>query len=158
MEIRPACLDDIPALVELFVAVVDERTWLGTEPGFDRERSGTRYAERIASADNLVLVAQAGDAIVGTLQLALKEGLHHLGMMIAHGYRAQGIGTELLLAALAWAREHASAGIALGVFPHNAGALRLYEKTGFRIVRRSEAACTRQTGEVWDLIEMEHRF
>jgi ribosomal protein S18 acetylase RimI-like enzyme len=157
-EIRSAHLEDIPALIDLFASVVDERTWLGTEPGFDRERIRAGYTRTIDSDDHLTLVAEAGGALVGTLRLAPTDAGHGLGMLIARGHRGCGLGTRLVDAAIAWARARAGTTISLGVFPHNAAALRLYEKAGFRTVRRLAGAYTRQTGDVWDVIEMEKRI
>ena len=53
--IRHASLDDIPALVDLFATVVDERLWLGTQPGFDRERIRAGYVRTIVLDEYLTL-------------------------------------------------------------------------------------------------------
>lgn len=156
MAIRQARIDDAAAVIELFTNVVAERRWLGTEPGFDRERYRAAYADRIASDEALTLVAEIDGDIVGELTLWPQDnGLHELGMLIAPEYRGQSLGTQLLATAQSWVRDRRNDGIALSVFPHNDAALRLYEKLGFQIVGRREDAFIRQTGEVYGLIEME---
>jgi ribosomal protein S18 acetylase RimI-like enzyme len=154
---RPARLDDITALIDLFTAVVDERTWLGTEPGFDRERIRAGYTRTIVLDDYLTLVAEVNGAIAGTLRLTPERDAYALGMFVAADRRGHGTGTALVDAALQWARARAVPVIRLGVFAHNAAGLRLYEKTGFRITARRAGAYVRQTGEVFDLLEMERR-
>jgi ribosomal protein S18 acetylase RimI-like enzyme len=153
--IRHATVADVPALVALFVDVVDERRWLGTEPGFDQERINAGYMRTMDDPSYLTLVADDAGTIVGTLRLYPRETDHTLGMLIAAGYRGQGLGTRLVADAVAWARARGSAKIVLGVFPHNVAAQRLYESAGFHVTQRRAGAYTRQTGEVWDLIELE---
>jgi ribosomal protein S18 acetylase RimI-like enzyme len=158
IEIRQAQLGDIPRLVELFTAVVAERTWLGTEPGFDPERLRTGWSRRIALEDHLTLVAAGGERIVGTLSLVPAEAEHELAMLVAAGYRGQRIGTKLIAAAVAWSRKQGIAMLGLGVFAHNTAAIRLYQSAGFHEVKRRDAARARQTGEIYDIIEMEVRL
>ena len=156
--LRHAEPDDIPALLELFVQVVDERLWLCTEPGFDRERTRAGYARTIDDPHYLTLVAALQDSIVGTLRLTPEALDHGLGMMLADGHRGRGIGRLLLDAAIMWGRSNNVAAISLGVFPHNTAARRLYEAAGFTETSRREIAVIRQTGDAWGLIEMELRL
>lgn len=152
--LRHATLDDIEALVELFGRVVDERLWLGTEPGFDRRRIHDGYARTIVDPAHLTLVAETNGELIGSLRLTLQESAHGLGMMIADGFRNMGTGRLLLDAALMWARTQAIGTIELGVFPHNTAARRLYERAGFIEVSRRDIAYIRQTGDAWGIIEM----
>lgn len=46
-------------------AVAAERIWIGTEPGFDRERYASRWRKRIDQLSSAVLVATVGDRIGG---------------------------------------------------------------------------------------------
>lgn len=54
--------------------------------------------------------------------------------------RGKGLGTELLRAAADFVREQGAEMLALEVLESNAGALRLYERLGFRTVERTLAA------------------
>jgi ribosomal protein S18 acetylase RimI-like enzyme len=154
---RTARLEDITALIDLFTAVVDERTWLGTEPGFDRERIRAGYTRTIVLDEYLTLVAEVNGTIAGSLRLTPHEDAYALGMFVAADRRGYGAGTALVDAALRWARTRAIPVIRLGVFAHNTAGLRLYEKTGFLITACRAGAYVRQTGEVFDLLEMERR-
>jgi RimJ/RimL family protein N-acetyltransferase len=51
--------------------------------------------------------------------------------MVAASHRRQGVGTALLQAAVEWARKADVHKLELHVFPHNMGAIKLYEKFGF---------------------------
>jgi ribosomal protein S18 acetylase RimI-like enzyme len=154
---RPARLDDVTSLIDLFTAIVDERAWLGTEPGFDRERIRAGYTRTIVLDDYLTLVAEVSGSIAGSLRLTPGQDAYALGMFVAADRRGYGTGTVLVDAALHWAHARAIPVIRLGVFAHNIAGLRLYEKCGFRITARRAGAYERQTGEVFDLLEMERR-
>jgi RimJ/RimL family protein N-acetyltransferase len=52
--------------------------------------------------------------------------------MVALGARRQGVGTQLLEAAVDWAREAGVRKLELHVFPWNGAALALYEAFGFQ--------------------------
>ncbi|MBA2385279.1 MAG: GNAT family N-acetyltransferase, partial [Actinobacteria bacterium] len=55
-----------------------------------------------------------------------------LGLMVAAAHRRRGIGTRLLAGAVDWARSAGVRKLELHVFPHNEGAIALYESFGFR--------------------------
>ena len=57
-------------------------------------------------------------------------------------------------AALAWARERGVHKVCLSVFPHNAAAIALYRRYGFVEEGRRVKQYRRQSGELWDTIEM----
>jgi RimJ/RimL family protein N-acetyltransferase len=144
--VRPATADDVPAIVAAFAAVVDERRWLGTEPGFDREERIARLRAGIEDPDVAVLLAEArGSAgpsrpdlpddppvIVGNLNIERHSyGVCELGMFVADGWRGRGVGRRLLEAAIAWARSVGAHKIALQMWPDNAAAEALYRGCGF---------------------------
>lgn len=58
------------------------------------------------------------------------------GMAVEPEWRGRGIGTRLLAEAEADCRRHGLDKLSLVVFEQNAGAKRLYERAGFREVRR----------------------
>jgi GNAT superfamily N-acetyltransferase len=104
---RPARLDDITSLIDLFTAVVDERTWLGTEPAFDRERIRAGYTRTIVLHHYLTLVAEVSGSMAGSLRLTPGQGAYALGMFVAADRRGQSTGTALVDSALRWARARA---------------------------------------------------
>jgi RimJ/RimL family protein N-acetyltransferase len=54
------------------------------------------------------------------------------GLMVAARARRQGIGAALIEEAMKWARGVGIVKLELTVFPHNAPAIALYRKLGFR--------------------------
>lgn len=146
---------DIDAVLLLFDAVANERLWIGTEPGYDREKYRDIFG-RAASGGNGMFVAETPDGeIVGMLSsYDHAEYGWMLGMMIDARYRGAGIGKALLDALCGWARARAIAQLSLLVFPHNERALRLYRGAGFVEIERFPADVTRKDGAVWDTILM----
>ncbi len=73
-------------------------------------------------------------------QPPLRTSLHRATVMmgIERPYRALGLGSQLMKAALEWAKEQPSLEwLELGVFAHNEPAIRLYEKFCFQEVGRT---------------------
>lgn len=131
---------DARALVDLARAVAAEpEGWLLSEGEWrsvaDERRAlkSQRWADEFAV---FVAVDGAGRP-VGRLSLVRDDhtACHHvadLGIMVAREWRGRGVGTALLAAAAAWAASVGIARIELHVFPHNEGAIALYERCGYR--------------------------
>jgi RimJ/RimL family protein N-acetyltransferase len=138
--IRRATPADAQALVELGRAVGGEpEGWLISDSkwrGVSDERRYLRAVRRFPHA--AVFVAEAEDAeVVGRLSIARDDHpasghVADLGLMVAAAHRRRGIGHALLDAAVEWARECGVQKLELHVFPHNEGAIALYERFGFR--------------------------
>jgi RimJ/RimL family protein N-acetyltransferase len=112
-------------------------------------------AEEIESDDAIVLVAEAGGEAVGQLGLRLASyGVADLGMTVAAGWRGRGVGTALLTEAVDQARKAGAHKLALQVWPHNAAALALYERFGFRREGYLTRHYRRRSGELWDAVVM----
>jgi RimJ/RimL family protein N-acetyltransferase len=84
-----------------------------------------------------VLVAELDGVIVGRLSLArdphpASAHVADLGLMVARPHRRRGFGRALMEAAEAWAEDAGVRKLELHVFPHNAPALALYERLGYR--------------------------
>lgn len=146
---------DFDSLIALFERVAAERRWIGTEPGFDRERYRTGWRKVLAGEWGAAFVAADGDSIVGYVGVHPHDEYGYvLGMLVDEAHRGKGIGKALLEHATAWAREKGLPHISLLVFPHNERALQLYRSAGFEQREYYPADVTRQTGEVWDTILM----
>jgi RimJ/RimL family protein N-acetyltransferase len=149
VEIRRARDEDRVSLAELFAAVAEERDGIATEPPVD-------IRERVASwiLDGS-LVAVADGVIVGSIHVhASPHGFGEIGMNVARDWRGRGVGSALLAAGIDWAREHDLHKLSLSVFPHNAAAIALYRKFDFVEEGRRVKHFRRQSGELWDAIEM----
>jgi ribosomal protein S18 acetylase RimI-like enzyme len=153
--VREATLADVDAIVAMLVEVAGEGRWIGTEAPVDTERRRRRMADDVEGDDAIVLVAEAGGTPVGQLGLRLAPyGVADLGMAVAAGWRGRGVGTALLAEAVARARKAGAHKIALQVWPHNAAALALYERFGFRREGYLTRHYRRRSGELWDAIIM----
>jgi RimJ/RimL family protein N-acetyltransferase len=136
--IRPAEPGDAGALVELANAVGSEpEGWLITTSNWRSVGEERRYIRSLRRYPHAaVFVAEAPEGIVGRLSVGRDPhpASHHvadLGLMVAKTHRRRGIGRGLLDAAVGWARERDVRKLELHVFPHNHGAIELYERFGF---------------------------
>ncbi len=147
--VRAAVEGDRRALALLFAAVAEERDGIAMEPPVDLDRvtEGWEVDE--------TLVAVAGGELAGELHLQpTRFGFAELGMMVAIGWRGRGVGTALVAAAINEARARGLHKLALSVFPQNDAAIALYRKFGFVEEGRRTKHMRRDSGELWDLIEM----
>jgi len=148
-EIRPAREDDRLPLAAVFAGVAEERDGIATEPPVDLAARAESW--RLEGT----LVAVAAGEVVGSIHLdATRHGYAELGMAVAREWRGRGVGSALLEAAIAWARERGLHKLCLSVFPHNAAAIALYRKYGFVDEGRRVQQFRRSNGELWDALEM----
>jgi ribosomal protein S18 acetylase RimI-like enzyme len=148
-EIRPAGDDDRLPLAVLFAAVAEERDGIATEPPVDVEARAASW-----TIDG-TLVAVAGAELIGSLVVEpSRHGFGEIGMAVAREWRGRGVGSALLADAIEWARGHGLHKLSLGVFAHNTAAIELYRKFGFVEEGRRIKQYRRESGELWDAIEM----
>jgi RimJ/RimL family protein N-acetyltransferase len=138
MIVRRAEPGDAPGLKALGDAVgAEPQGWLVTTNGWRNVADERRYLRAIRRYPNAaVFVAEDGGEIVGRLSISRDQHpasrhVADLGLMVAASHRRQGVGTELLLAAVDWARHGDVHKLELHVFPWNTAAIALYEKFGF---------------------------
>ena len=146
---------DIDAVLLLCDAVAEERLWIGTEPGYDRERVRTIFARAIDGQQGLFVARAADGSLAGVVSTYPHEAYGWtLGMMVQKRMRGRGIGRALLDTVIGWARDRTIAHLSLLVFPHNERALALYRSAGFEEIERYAGDVTRADGSVWDTILM----
>jgi RimJ/RimL family protein N-acetyltransferase len=136
--VRRAEPGDAQGLKDLGDAVgAEPEGWLVTTNGWRDVADERRYLRAIRRYPNAaVFVADDNGEIVGRLSIARDQHpasrhVADLGLMVAGSHRRQGVGTELLRAAVDWARHGGVRKLELHVFPWNTGAIALYEKFGF---------------------------
>jgi len=154
--VRPARPDDVDSLVDLFLAVVEEGRWLGTQPPVDRNERRDRFLEEIDTpARNTSLTAVVDGEIVGHARVDLAPyNVAGLGMMVDARWRGVGVGGALVRGAIDAARELGAHKLALQVWPHNDIARRLYLRHGFVEEGFLRRHYPRRNGELWDSVIM----
>jgi RimJ/RimL family protein N-acetyltransferase len=148
-QIRPARDDDRLPLALVFAAVAEERDGIGSEPPVDVEARAASW-----TLDGTIVAVGDGE-VIGSIHVATSgHGFGEIGMAIAREWRGRGVGSALMAAAIEWARAQGLHKLSLGVFAHNAAGLALYRKYGFVEEGRRVKHYRRQSGELWDTIEM----
>src|SRR5262249_61513078 len=82
IEVRPATVDDVPAMLDILAAVAAERIWIGMEPPIDRPLRIRQFTATI-EGEGAVLVATAAETVIGQLWLHGTSGLGHVGMAVS---------------------------------------------------------------------------
>jgi RimJ/RimL family protein N-acetyltransferase len=149
--IRQARPVDARAMAKLFAAVAAEGDGVASEPPIDLDERSASFESRAAES----LVAEAAGSIVGMLHIDTSRfGFGELGMLVDRSWRARGVGSALLHAAIVWARGLGLHKLSLEVFPSNDAALALYRKLGFVEEGRRVKQYRRANGELWDSLVM----
>ena len=132
VRIRPATLDDDPALLRL-----DRATWSRDSSPLPSHAIPDRFFSARTSPSD-VLVAVVGDEVVGYAALGrptpLAANAHVLelhGLAVSPAHRRRGIARHLLAAAGEEAKRRGARKLRLRVFATNAGARALYDSAGF---------------------------
>jgi RimJ/RimL family protein N-acetyltransferase len=141
--IREARREDAAPLITFVQALADEPDIdipLGPGEFTLTVEEEEKFLEDYAAADNSIyLVAEADGQIVGILNMrgGTRRALRHaaeLGISIRQDWRNRGVGSQLIAAAVAWARASGVVKrIDLQVYARNQRAIHLYQKFGFEI-------------------------
>ena len=146
---------DVAEFLDLLELVAAERRYIGTEAPIDRAATRKRFLERIESdRHGSLLAVDRNGRIVGEIGLKDMNGLIEIGMLVAPGQRARGIGSALLNAGLDWARARRAHKMTLQLWPDNKAARRLYAKFGFVEEGYLKRQWKRRNGDIWDAIVM----
>ena len=128
---------------------VTEAAWI--------DETAKANAQLEPAAANFTIYDRGDGAPVGTCALTDIEHRHRradFGIVLGER-RGQGLGTEATRLALDWAFNVLSLhNVRLEVYPWNAGAIRAYERAGFKVIGRRREAIFRH-GRVWDEIYMD---
>jgi RimJ/RimL family protein N-acetyltransferase len=149
--VRPASAADARPMAELFAAVAAERTGIASEPPVDVQERIAQFTASMAGS----VVAIADGQVIGMIHIeASRHGFGEFGMLVDREWRGRGVGSALIQAAVAWAREHGLHKLCLEVFAHNAAAIALYRKCGFVEEGHRVGHYRRASGELWDSLVM----
>ncbi len=138
-KIRPAVVEDLPALPEiergaatLFFDRIEE---LGLSPEKLAQNTSDDHFLRAQEEGHLWVAAEESDQLVGFVMVRMVDRLAHLkevDVLPAHGRR--GIGKGLVLTVCSWAKDRGIPAVTLSTFrdvPWNAP---FYMKLGFEVV------------------------
>lgn len=154
LHIREMAAADLDAVIELFDAVASERLWIGTEPGYDRDRYRDTFGFALGRGNGM-FVAIDGGRLVGIATEHQQEPYGHMiGMIVDEAYRGRGVGRALLERIIQWARDEGLPHLSLAVFPHNERAIALYRSCGFADLEPLPGGVRRANGQVWDALVM----
>lgn len=153
VRIRRARASDLEGMLDAYELVAAEGRYIAGELPVDRAKRRARWLEGLGDASAASFVAEVEGAIVGTAGVT-GTGPSELGMLVVPAWRGRGVGSALLRASIAWAREAGSHKISLQVWPHNAAAINLYRKYGFVEEGYLHRHWRRRNGELWDAVIM----
>jgi RimJ/RimL family protein N-acetyltransferase len=127
---------------------------MGAEAPLDPVARREFFDRCLSSDEGIVLLAEAGGRLVGAVNVTVGRGLADLGMFVARDHRGAGVGSALVEAAVAWARQAGAHKVSLAVWAHNHPARRLYAKYGFETEGIRRRHYRRRNGQLWDAVLM----
>jgi RimJ/RimL family protein N-acetyltransferase len=116
-----------------------ERSYILMDHYGKKIESEEQYISGLDRSKNLLMVAVAGDNVVGCLAALQADAgrwestahLLHVGLHLRESYRGLGIGSEMLAYAEAWALERGFKKLEASIFTGNKRSLRLFNRAGF---------------------------
>ena len=147
--IRVTRPDDVSRIADIYVSMARHHAALDAVEYRvpEREAVVARFAGELDAADeaDLHLVAEVDGVVVGSLDaftrprppagsMRAARRSATTGIAVDEGWRGRGIGTALMDAAEAWARERGLDALELDVADPNGDARRLYERLGYGLV------------------------
>lgn len=124
---------------------------LGAPSDQEREISLSKIREVIKGTSSAILVAEISGKPIGMAEIFLKQPdpgsygavpviyAHLQSLAVTEGFRQQGVGSQLLQAAGAWARDRGAVEMRLEVWEFSEGPLIFYENLGYHTIRRTLA-------------------
>ncbi len=112
------------------------RQWANPPPDILSRLAQELQAYWSDAGRKVIFVCDTGQELVGFIRVALMDSWVCPGQVeslyVRDDYRSQGVGHVLMAQALAWCVAHGAAEVGLHVSASNAGAVRFYERLGFR--------------------------
>ncbi len=137
--LRRARPGDVPAIVDLLAADQLGATRDGVKTDADMRAYQQAFEQIDTDAAHVLVVAEAEDRVVGTMQLSYLPGLARRGALRAQieavrvhqAYRGRGLGQAMVSWAIGQARERGCALVQLTTDKSRTDAHRFYERLGF---------------------------
>jgi RimJ/RimL family protein N-acetyltransferase len=163
--IRSATAADAAALLEHRVHMTRTTEHGVTQPDEidpDPRKLESTIRDAAERAYELLLLATTPDSgtVIGELDFRSHNRrvlAHHgqFGISVDQAWRGKGVGTALIRVMLDWARHHPTLEkVTLGAYATNHGAIRLYEKMGFKLEGRREKFFKVGPGKYVDDVQM----
>lgn len=153
--LRTATAEDFDDFRAVYESIAAEGRWIGGELPIDWEARRPLWEASWTDPRWFVLLACVEDRPVGWI--SAEHDAHarvSVGMGLIDGYRSMGIGSQLLAAAVGWAKHRGAHKVLLELWPHNDRALGLYRKFGFEVEGRHRRHWRRNDGSLWDCVSM----
>jgi GNAT superfamily N-acetyltransferase len=147
VEIRPVTLDDLDALIDVYLDTARHHAAIDPEV-FDvptRADVAVRLRRRIdgRGVTGEYVAAMVDGVMAGSASVDLADPptagnmiravpTAEFGVSVVDGFRGQGIGRALIAHVEAWAANHGVERMILNVSEANVGAIRLYHELGYR--------------------------
>lgn len=153
---------DAPALADFMAQVMAETDFISWDEtvALTSEQLAEVLAQRAASANQLCLLAKAGETILGliSVQASAAYSFSHIGdvfLAVRQPYWGQGIGGILLDEVITWAQAGGLLRrLSLTVQVRNTRAVALYRKFGFEIEGTQARGVRTNEGEFLDVYAM----
>jgi len=165
--IRPAVLEDAPALLDNLRLMTQETNFLLFSPleamAIDLASEGAFIQSYLDRPNHLLLVALADGKIIGSVTVnqghfAKQAHMGEFGIGIQHAYWNMGIGRRLITATLRWAVKHPQLEILhFSAFANNERAIQLYRNFDFQEHGRIPQGIKHKDGSYVDLVVMSRR-
>ena len=147
LEIRPVTIDDLEALIEIYLDTARHHAAIDPEVFHvpPRDAIAARLRRRIEGRGTTgeYLAAVVDDRMAGSASVDLADTpstgsmlrpvtTAEFGVSVVDGFRGLGIGRQLIAACERWAAERGVERMILTVAEENDGAIRLYRELGYR--------------------------
>jgi GNAT superfamily N-acetyltransferase len=141
LHLRPIRPDEGPALLRLYDRLSDESLYQRFFVVPAKNASKAEYLAHVDYHDQFALVGLKDGEIVAVARYhrsAARPDHAEVAFTVADALQGKGIGSLLMERLAAIAREHGVAAFDAEVLTTNAGMLRVFEKSRYRLERRSE--------------------
>ena len=137
--LRLAVPDDADDIIHTVKSGSIERSYVLMEQYGKNAASEKEYITGLDRQNNLLLVALAGNTVVGSLAGLQADGgqrpqtahILKIGLHLTEAYRGLGIGSEMLRYATEWSKEHGFKKMETSIFTTNKRSLHLFGRAGF---------------------------